>query len=473
MGRGGLGTLMATGDPLTVGLLLAAGLGVALLASAFMPLRVGFWIGCATSTFQLYSVPLGSFYPSIAVLGWLSTWPVLLTTHGLWHWRWTQALLLLMAVQGISLLWSPDPVLGIRDIIYALPMLFAALGAYRLAREDPGFVFNGLVTLLVGSLVEAMVVIAFRLLPAVEIGFLHGALARVFISGNVLDLLFTPGGGNNVLDPDKAGGFFVNGNIASAFLGVCAVLAWYLATLRASVLLRVIACMDWLAVWFTGSKAGIALAALVPLGCLVAGMVRERRIRPSLIIGAAALACVGAVVVTLNIDALERFLHASLATLGTRSQVWHFASLMVREHPLLGLGFGGWEQRYPLFAYTYGLSVNLPPHNSLLILWAQSGLLAALAGAWWIASVGLVLLRGLALHQDGRLFAIAVTGAASWYVLEGFGENMGLDGEVHLAPLLGVLLGYLCALCESGEAVNERASQALRSAAAPSALPAL
>jgi sugar phosphate isomerase/epimerase len=40
---------------------------------------------------------------------------------------------------------------------------------------------------------------------------------------------------------------------------------------------------------------------------------------------------------------------------------------------------------------------------------------------------------------------MAAAGAFTWYFEQGLGENFGLDGEVHMTPLIGALLGHLCA----------------------------
>ena len=229
MAAAGLGSAIASGGPLTTGLVLSVAVLAPMLISTFIPLQVGFWLGCALNTFQLYAFPIGTFYPSFSMLGWLTTWRAPLSSGGLWRWRWMQALALLFAVQTISLAWSPDPVLGVRNIIYSLPMLLAAHTTYRLAMKHPDLLRKAITLLLSGSAVEAALVVIFRVLPSVESAFLRGSVGRLFISGNVLDQLFTAGGGNNVLADDKAGGFFVNGNVASAFLGVCAILSWYCA----------------------------------------------------------------------------------------------------------------------------------------------------------------------------------------------------------------------------------------------------
>jgi O-antigen ligase len=313
-------------------------------------------------------------------------------------------------------------------------------------------------------------VMVFRVLPGIESRFLHSFIARIFISSNVLDLLFTDGTKNNVLDPTKAGGVFVNANIASVFLGFCAIVSWHSAKQSGSALERSVAVLDWIAVFFTGSKAGAALAVAVPLAL---SFIRLRRLSPALIITLCVSCGLVSIALVLFWDMLMRYQHVSEDTLGTRVIIWNFATMMLQEHPIFGLGFGGWDLDFPFYAANHGISKSFPAHNSLLIAWSQSGIAAVLAGVWWMGAVYAALLRGFKLGHGERNLALGIAGAFTWYLAEGFGENMGLLGEVHLTPMLGALLGHLCARCDARETVNERIPETPRGVAPTSAIQAV
>jgi O-antigen ligase len=147
---------------------------------------------------------------------------------------------------------------------------------------------------------------------------------------------------------------------------------------------------------------------------------------------------------------------------------------MIEEHPLAGLGFGGWEQRFALNAVVPGAVVTVPPHNSLFILWLQSGLPGVLGGLALIATVYAAAARVAGSRdQDTRTLAVGVAGAFTWYLAQGLGENFGLIGEVHMTPLLGALLGTLCARFDGATVRHEHSSQSMRGVAAPSTIPAV
>jgi hypothetical protein len=46
------------------------------------------------------------------------------------------------------------------------------------------------------------------------------------------------------------------------------------------------------------------------------------------------------------------------------------------------------------------------------------------------------------------MLAMGIGAAFGWYLLQGFGENLGLTGEIHLTPMFGVMFGHLSARCD-------------------------
>jgi O-antigen ligase len=459
---------------LPLGLLLGTLLIMAVVSSSVIPLTVCVLAGCLTSLFQIYTFPIAGIYLSAALMCWLAAWRFALPDSGLWQWTWMRALLLFNVVGIVSIVWSPNKVLGIRYFIYSLPLLLAAHAIYALTRANPKAARRCVHVLLASTLVEAVLVIIFRLLPNVELAFLRSPVARLFISANSLIALFTTSP-NNVLDPDKAGGFFLNANVASAFLGFCAVSAWYIGQADRSVLLRVVAFFNWFAVLLAGSKAALVLALAVPVLVLIVETFSSRQINLKAIIGGLLTASVAFVAVALlwNQSLASRFEHDSLSTLGTRRAIWGFARQAIQTHPFLGLGFGGWDKEFPLYAFMHGVGFNFPPHNSLLIAWTQSGLPGVLAAVCWIAAVYVGITRAVRMGGAVGQLGLGVGGAFTWYLIQGFGENIGVIGEVHLTPFLGLLLGYMCARCEAIEAINVRDVASDRGSFAASTVPAI
>jgi O-antigen ligase len=148
----------------------------------------------------------------------------------------------------------------------------------------------------------------------------------------------------------------------------------------------------------------------------------------------------------LSQELLSDYRYDTLATLGSRGEIWGYALEMIQQSPLEGLGFGGWEQRFQQVAVLAGMRAAVPAHNSLFILWLQSGLPGLLGGVALVVAIYAAVARTLsAADFSSRQLAMAASGAFSWYFIQGLGENFGLVGEVHMTPLIGVLLGHLCA----------------------------
>src|SRR5690606_12827937 len=95
------------------------------------------------------------------------------------------------------------------------------------------------------------------------------------------------------------------------------------------------------------------------------------------------------------------------------------------------------------------------------------------AGIAFVVAVYAAIARALssANREVGQL-AIAAAGAFTWYFVQGLGENFGLVGEVHMTPLVGALLGHVCARHDALEKYEHRIAS-VRGAVAPSALPAV
>jgi O-antigen ligase len=363
--------------------------------------------------------------------------------------------------------------LGLRHLLYLLPLPFVAHAMYAFSRQQPDAARRCVKLLLAGAALEAVLVIAFRVAPAAEIAFLRHPLAGLFVSPNTLDALFH-GSRNNVLDPAKAGGLFVNANIAATYLGMCAVAGWYVARVSRSTTLRAVALLCWLAVFFTGSKAGVLCAVALPIGLAVLSAVRARQANPYTLFASTVGLAAAAVVLALPFaqEFLDEYRFATAATLGSREDLWRYALQMVRERPLTGLGFGGWEQRFALHAYLAGSTAVMPPHNSLFIVWLQSGLAGLICGLALLAAAYAGISRALgSTHRECRQLAMASAGAFTWYVVQGLGENFGLVGEVHMTPLVGALLGHLCARHDALSGYES--IEPVRSIAAPSAIPAV
>lgn len=407
------------------------------------------WVAGATSTVMGYTLPIAGIFPSLNLLSALASLKGL-KGHPLWNTVWMRAAGAMAAIQLVACVWSPAPMAGIREVIYLLPFFLLSGAAYQYGKTNPQGLMRLYIFILWLSVIQVPLIMLFRVAPSIEARFITSRIAGLFISPNVIAALFD-GSPNNIFDPTKAGGLFVNANIASTFAGCCAMLAWQFGRALRRFDLRLLGALHWSSVFFTGSKAGAMCAVGIPMLIMALRMLRGQR--PTLLQVASVCFILAAVAVVLPIawEMYHRsgFTRASSDTLSVRQRIWAFALFWFKKHPLIGLGHGGWELKYPFYAIANGLSPNYPPHNMFLLLWVKAGLGAALAGLVFSVSFLWTQLRS-AWQATGRQAALplGVFAAFLWVFIQAQGENFGILGEPHLTTFLALAAGGVAALMQ-------------------------
>jgi O-antigen ligase len=69
-----------------------------------------------------------------------------------------------------------------------------------------------------------------------------------------------------------------------------------------------------------------------------------------------------------------------------RKRMWKDTVSMLRDRPVLGAGFGAYPTVFKPYQTTTGIEVFQYPHNILLNLWSETGLLGVIAFGWVIAT---------------------------------------------------------------------------------------
>ena len=399
---------------------------------------------------QVAGVPI-----PLAFWGGLMLWPELIREiRVVVSWKPTLYVLGIVALYTVSLLWSPERKLGLAPIGYFLQFLVIFAAVVTEGRRDERLILRLLVITLVMSLVEAALVAFGRVLPGTKILFLLSPVAKWVVSPNLISNLFTDQ--FNIWDPTKSGGMFVNANVAASFLGITACTALGLALHLRKRWLGALSVALLGAIAFAGSKAGLILAAAVPIVMLHAISLRYRGWRNRLrmmmvaIVIGGTFAWLGPKAIHVResgaLTQVSGFFHHSNASLSAREEIWRFGAQQFLEHPFKGQGFGGWQAEFPRYARKVGLDPGLPPEDSIIYLWSQAGALAALLGLAFIYEVLKIGWRQVRdRHSQAFGLSLAMTAAFLWTFVRGMGSNFGLLGEVHMSPILATLLalGYL------------------------------
>lgn len=338
----------------------------------------------------------------------------------------------------LSLLWSIDRAEGVGYVLRIL-MFVGVLLTVRIALERDEAWFAKVMRWASPVVVtQALLVLVFRLQPALEAAFFQSGVSRIFVGPEGQGQSFSDLG-NNIVDPDKAGGFFVNANVASMALGVAMLLFFAVWVRKRSRVHLVVAGLCLVAVWATGSKTGLALSVATPVLAVLLRTSRERvdSGRFGLVLTLLAPAVLGSSY--LLADRLAELQDASGVSFGERERIWSLAHLLFNQHPLLGLGFGGW------YSETSSVLQGLPPHNIFVAAWASSGLLAVVLTFTFIVVVTRAAWMTLDRRRsDSRLAAYAACAAAwVWVIAHGMGDNTAIFGDSRSMVMVGVALGLL------------------------------
>lgn len=450
-------------------MLVGVSIGVVLvLANLAMPHRMRL-IGVAILLVpQLY---LPGLPASVAVLWTLMTCLAGLTARG--RARADSPLVviigLFIAAIGVSLLWAlPSGIdLGLVTVVFGVVFLLWLREVIVLARDDPKLLDTIVLWTVPGVAVQSLLAIIFQVSPEIEERFLRSWLAAITVGPAAQHLYIDVP--NNVIAPDKSGGFFVNGNVASLFGGVAALILCVAARRTMNRWLYVFAALSLAGSVFTGSKSVLIIGA----GCAIVLLFLPHMRRGPAVLVALPIVLLMPVAFDLLTSFLERvaptFYTASGSSYGERERLWTRAAQMFQESPLMGLGFGGWVEQVGRI----GSRSDLPPHNVLIATWAYSGIVAAvLAVVFMVAAIafGLRVVAAQPTIRDRRTAAFALC-AIIWVFLHGMGDNTALYGDRQGMILVAVAFGYLYAMDRDRQESAEIVSDETRGTAAISVEP--
>jgi len=373
---------------------LAAAIGILGIASApLVPLLWRLSIALALSVPQIYIVPVGGAWISLAFMSAYFLWPEFIKElPGMLRSGPMVAFLALLVIQVVSWSWAPELFAGFRALVFSLPFVFIVAATYSLARSDAGSVKYLFVSVPILMLGQLAMVVAFRLSPSLELSYLQSDFAGILSGPNTVSALLDGTNRNNVFNFLKSGGVYVNANTAAAYLGIGAFLAFQCASLLRVSVLNLVAALLWVGVFFTGSKAGAAFAISLPVILVVTRQLIKYDLASKMVaLFAALLFAVFSVVLFASAATWllrESQLVANTAiTTGVRLLIWARAGQLFVESPVFGLGYGGWHESFSGYAMLLALNPDFPPHNSLIQLWADSGILAVVAAVVFVASL--------------------------------------------------------------------------------------
>ena len=463
-----------------------------------------------TSVFQIYTLPVLGFYPSLALLGHFSLVPTALSFKRTLLHSSIFFLIALMIVQGISLAWSPDKHLGLATVLYEMPFLILFIVTFNIALTNPEQLYKLVKVYAMLSLIPLVLTVFFRCYYPINFEFLRSPIARIFINPNTILWYFaqlnhtpfseftgvvfettyggwTPDLPNILIHPhkefttmlsrfftshtpiwtkdffslfhpnfgswtDKPRSFFINPNVGAGYFGICSLLFYGMGTYFRAGWIKTIGILHWLTIFLILSVAASSLAIIIPVFLCLIFLTANKW--PSIIKNKTLTFFILFVTLLCSFLALynkDFLLNLITIKLDSRFILLTVAASLASKHIIQGLGFGGWEPAYEQYRQANPnplLGPELPPHNLLVQLWSQSGIIAAILGLCFIASLFFFCQRSYrtARTQETRLFVLCVGGAFMWVFLQGMGENWGIVGEMHIQPILAVAFGLMAGI---------------------------
>jgi O-antigen ligase len=397
---------------------------------------------CLLSPWQIYLIsgPFGSLslvqMSLVPLLVLLAARALLRPTRGLLPAH--GPFLLLAAFSALCLVgafWSPDQALAIKTFIKVAGILVVCVAV----AVSPQHVRRAAIaTLSASAAVLAIAVVVFRVLPLLEAGFLYSPFATYTVDPDILTGLVEGTEWANVLAGDRAGGVFSNANVASLFFGLCLflTLAARLGPRRTTALSAPLVA----GILATGSKAGLAALVVTGVVWLMVWM------RGRLTLGGVSLLSAGGMVALFGFVfyiVRARLWETSAQSFDTRFEVWRLAITQLGQHPVLGLGFGGWE-RWIDDALAYeGTFVRYPLHNLFLIAWSWVGFGGAvLAAAFALTAIVSPLRRPTIVAARDHLARRALSLTFLWFLIQSMFTNAAVT-DIRIGVPLGVALGLL------------------------------
>lgn len=404
------------------------------------------FLGIVIAPFQIYTIQIGGVYPSLyLILECISI--IIMIFYAPWKLNVGAVLLLLLVLyECTSIAWSPDPLLGLREILYSLPFLSLYIIGVGSNTDISESIDSTLRKYCIISAGHSCLVATFLLFPSIESAFWLNPLARIVINPNGISA-FNAGIDNNVTDPWKAGGFFLNGNVSAVMSEIAGFISIYLGSKTHRKVWYLIALMNFGGAFASGSKAAMIMVSIVPVLTyfIVSIRARSQSSIKLLVLILAAVCVFGAAyfVVQWFLIGSELMSDAEINA-QRRSVIWGFALSEFQNSPILGLGYGGWPIKFASFGYMsrdIGIAESMAPHNSLIYFWAQSGIIAPVLAVSFV----FYSLKNIVIRESGRsdfMLRWSACGALLSLFFHSLSENYTIFNEPHFQAPVALLLGY-------------------------------
>jgi O-antigen ligase len=278
-----------------------------------------------------------------------------------------------------------------------------------------------------------------------ELQILKSHFMKIFINPNTLESVLAGKYYPNIYEENRVGGFFVNANTCSLFLGLIFILVLGLINLVKNfykkILFFVIAICFLLAIIYTGS-VGALVAMCFSLGFGGAiFLIKKFRFTSKKIL----YSCLFLFILFLTANFLFKINPRVLKMKNNqdfhgRSLIWKASWEVIKNNWFLGTGLSGedWDRQYNIEAKKINAPENLPPHNMFLYIWGRSGIFAVVLFLVFFLTKFYHSLRNY--YVSNNFYSLIVFVSTFWFFIQGMVENFPLM-DLRVSAVFWLILG--------------------------------
>lgn len=344
----------------------------------------------------------------------------------------------------IAILWSPDIYEAIRSLVFIFIGYTLFVYTRILANNNSNFLLLCLKILCLCITIHSILVIIFYFNPSIEAVFLSSNFAKLFINNGSL-ALYQYDFSNNVFDPKKAGGFFLNGNSSAIMAEIGFFMTLIIGRLYKFKYYILFALINFIGIICTGSKSALFLAFFsYGISYIVFSIFFSKsNVLSKLFYSLGLFLMVLIIYLVFRMISNTEIFEDGVVNAERRKVIFEFAYNKFIDNTILGLGFGGWEREF--FHYgeslkVYALSGSMPAHNYFIISWANGGLFLLISA--FIFYISIIIASRKLYFREGKYIGTLFFSIFICLLFHTFVDNLLVYEEIHYAGIFGTLIAW-------------------------------
>jgi len=267
-----------------------------------------------------------------------------------------------------------------------------------------------------------LIIFLFKFEVRYEREFLNNKIAKVFIEPDSLNAALKGKRGYNAMGRYKVGGFFLNGNVASLYIGLnLGIIFWFIIRKKLGYL--AVGILNLIALANTGSYAGMGAFLIAIIFVLFVTCLKKFHFRFVLYF----LITFILLLVSIKINPIYRKMHLIRdRTFHGRIRVWRVSWEVIKRNWIFGVGLDkeNWEKEYNKYTSTFYAPKNESAHNMFLFLWAKTGIFSLMFLILFLSMQFFKNLKRFFKEKNSNFYSLVIVFSLILVILVGMTENI-------------------------------------------------